>query len=122
MESLGGLHEEADYTGSGGPVSAHNQINPTLPRIALGAKSDASARFPIRREVRVHWMFGRGGGRSRFEPAGRISFDSQALGVRRIKRFLVLGVGLIVGALRVEVGLANGRPVILRLAESIGKQ
>jgi hypothetical protein len=31
---------------------------------ALGAKSDASTRFPIRQEVRVHRMFGRGGGRS----------------------------------------------------------
>jgi hypothetical protein len=59
------------------------------------------------------------GSRSRFEPARRIGFDSQVLGVRRIKRFLVLGVGLIVGALRVEVGVANGRPVILRLGESI---
>jgi hypothetical protein len=102
-------------------VGAHDEINPTLLRIALGAKSDASARFPIRQEVRVHWMFGRGGRRLGFEPAGRISFDSHVLGVRRIKRFLVLGVGLIVGALRVEVGLTNGRPVILRLGESIGK-
>jgi hypothetical protein len=66
-------------------------------------------------------MSGRGGGRSGFEPARGITFDSQVLGVRRIKRFLFLGVGLTVGALRVEVGLANGRPVILRLAESIGK-
>jgi hypothetical protein len=62
-----------------------------------------------------------GGGRSGFEPATRIPLDSQELGVRRIKRFLVLGRGLIGGALRVEAGVANGRPVILRLGESIGK-
>jgi hypothetical protein len=54
-----------------------------------------------------------------FEPAGRIPLDSHELGVRRIKRFLVPGRGLIAGALRVEVGVANARPLILRLGESI---
>jgi hypothetical protein len=78
-------------------VGAHDEINPTLPRIALGAKSDASGDFL----------------------SGKRYVCIGCLGVGRIKRFLVLGVGLIVGALRVEVGVANGRPVILRLGESI---